>query len=149
MGEVNTGKVEGALRDSESQHCARRRECRKCQICCLWGGWCLYLWRNVLIEDSFFSSNLNTMVCFKRLKILHSMFPGKTVLSTRNYYKLFFLLNYLLKPAGMLMSVSFRSDLCLRALDFSPTFSLRCWPVMIVLSWSLLQCCLEGLISPV
>lgn len=71
------------------------------------------------------------MVCFKRFKVLHSTFPGILLLSTRNVYKFFFLLNYLLKPAVMLMPeyLCCQFDVCT-----SPTFSLRCWPVVTVLS---------------
>lgn len=78
------------------------------------------------------SFNQNTVVCFKRLKILHSTFPGILLLRTRSVYKLFFLLNYLLKPAVMLMP----EYLCCQfdVACTSPTFSLRCWPVVTVLS---------------
>lgn len=38
--------------------------------------------------------------------------------------------------------------LCICAPDISPTFSPSRWSVVTVLSWSLLQCCQAGLISP-
>lgn len=78
------------------------------------------------------SFNQNIMVCFKRLKALHSTFPGILLLSTRNVYKLFFLLNYLLKPAVMLIT----EYLCCQfdVVCIYPTFSLPCWPMVTVLS---------------
>lgn len=72
------------------------------------------------------SFNQNTMVYFK------TTFPGILFLSTRNVYKLFSLLNYLLKPAVMLMP----GYLCCQfdVVCTAPTFSLWCWPMVTVLS---------------
>lgn len=60
------------------------------------------------------------------------MLPGTLLLSTSNIYKLFFLLNILLKPAVMLMP----EYLCCQfgVVSTHPTFSLRCWPMVTVLS---------------